>query len=220
LIANVLLAPTRDPFVLAKQAATVHQISDGRLVLGLGVGRRRDDYEIVGKSFRDRGKRFDLILEQLNDLWMGVAGSIVPEPLGPEGVPILVGGQSDATPRRVAKWGIGWTSGGARGLEDVAQFAGRVREAWDAEARTGTPRILALCYFSVGHEERSMAQTVDYYGFLGPKVQQLAVATPHDAQAILAFRDRCAQAGIDELTFMPTVNDPDQVEKLAAIVLG
>jgi hypothetical protein len=95
-----------------------------------------------------------------------------------------------------------------------------VREAWQAEARPGTPRILALCYFSVGEAERSRAQTLDYYGFQGAKAEVRATATPHEASAILEIRDRSAALGIDELTFMPTLGEPDQVDKLARIVFA
>jgi alkanesulfonate monooxygenase SsuD/methylene tetrahydromethanopterin reductase-like flavin-dependent oxidoreductase (luciferase family) len=222
LMTNVVLAPTRNPFLLAKQAATVHQISRGRLVLGLGVGRRQDDFDAVGQSFHDRGRRFDLMLEQLARLWGGETGGepAVPAPLPAGRVPLLIGGENDRTPLRVARWGIGWTSGGGRELDEVAVFAGRVRAAWQAEGRTGAPRILALCYFSVGEAGRSRDQTLDYYGFQGPKAEIRAAATPHDASAILEIRDRSAQRGIDELTFMPTLGDPDQVDKLARIVFG
>ena len=222
LMTNVVLAPTRNPFLLAKQAATVHQISDGRLVLGLGVGRREDDFTAVGQSFHDRGRRFDLMLEELTRLWgrRTDAGQPVPSPLPSDGVPLLIGGEHARTPRRVARWGIGWTSGGGRDLEDVAVFGTRVREAWHAEGRSGTPRILALCYFSVGEAERSRAQTLDYYGFQGAKAEARAAATPHEASAILEIRDRSAALGIDELTFMPTLGDPDQVDKLARIVFA
>ena len=215
LMANVLLAPTRETFMLAKQAATIQSLSDGRLVLGLGVGRRRDDYDVVAMGFGDRGRRFDGMLEQLDRMWRQ-EDLMLPAPIPP--VPLMIGGQTDATVRRVAKWGVGWTSGGSRSLPDVAAFAARVREAWWEAGREGQPRILALSYFSIGSEELSRQQTLAYYGFIGPRAQDLAAAVPHDEEGILAIRDSSAGLGIDELTFIPTVSDIDQVKRLARIV--
>jgi alkanesulfonate monooxygenase SsuD/methylene tetrahydromethanopterin reductase-like flavin-dependent oxidoreductase (luciferase family) len=214
-MANVLLAPTRDTFMLAKQAATIQSLSDGRLVLGLGVGRRSDDYDVVALRFGDRGRRFDGMLEQLNRLW-GRDEEMVPAAFPP--VPLLIGGQTDATIRRVAKWGIGWTSGGSRSLPEVAAFATRVRDAWRDAGRLGQPRILALSYFSIGNEELSREQTLAYYGFMGARAHDLAAAVPHDEEGILAVRDLSAELGIDELTFIPTVNDIEQLRGLARIV--
>src|SRR5438093_126410 len=63
---NVLLGPTRNPVLLAKEAASVDQLSGGRLTLGLGVGAREDDFEVTGLRFEDRGKRFDRALELMH----------------------------------------------------------------------------------------------------------------------------------------------------------
>src|SRR5207247_2814282 len=63
LVTNVLLEPTRNPVLLAKEAASVDQLSGGRLVLGLGVGSRKDDYEPTGQRFEDRGRRCDDALD-------------------------------------------------------------------------------------------------------------------------------------------------------------
>ena len=51
LVTNVLLAPTRNPVLLAKMAASVDQLSGGRLTLGLGVGSRKDDFDAIGQRF-------------------------------------------------------------------------------------------------------------------------------------------------------------------------
>lgn len=55
LVTNVLLGPTRNAVLLAKEAASLDQISGGRFVLGVGVGSREDDYAASGQSFHDRG---------------------------------------------------------------------------------------------------------------------------------------------------------------------
>src|SRR5437588_3861584 len=97
LLTNVLLEPTRNPVLLAKEAASVDQLSGGRLTLGLGVGGREDDFLATGQDFHTRGRRFDHDLELMHQAWKGepVAGAL--KPVGPaptrEGrVPILIGG--------------------------------------------------------------------------------------------------------------------------------
>jgi len=65
LTTSILLGPTRGAALLAKQAASVNLLSDGRLTLGLAPGGRADDYEAVGVDFGTRGRRFD---EHLRDV--------------------------------------------------------------------------------------------------------------------------------------------------------
>src|SRR5688500_10378561 len=69
LMTSTLLAPTRDAALLAKQAATLDRISGGRLVLGLSVGNRPDDFITTGTQLEGRGARFDSMLETMHALW-------------------------------------------------------------------------------------------------------------------------------------------------------
>src|SRR2546427_8849371 len=73
LVTNVLLGPTRNPVLLAKEAASVDQLSGGRLTLGLAVGGRPDDYAAAEQDFRTRGRRFDRELELMHRVWKGEA---------------------------------------------------------------------------------------------------------------------------------------------------
>jgi len=223
LLTNILLAPTRNPVLLAKEAAGVDQISSGRLTLGLGVGTRQDDYEASGQSFEDRGRRFDSDLEVMHAAWRGelVGGAEnppTPSPVKGQRVPILMGGSSDVVLDRVVKWGEGWTAGGAP-PDVVGPFAQRVREAWAASGRDGEPRLVALAYYSIGEEEESTKNLLDYYGYLGDMAKGLAEFTPRTPDAIRERVKAFEQTGIDELILDPTVGDLDQVDRLADIVL-
>ena len=72
LATDVLLAPLRsNTALLAKQAATLDNLSEGRLVLGLAVGAREDDYVISGIDYSTRGRVFEKQLEELNGIWAG-----------------------------------------------------------------------------------------------------------------------------------------------------
>jgi alkanesulfonate monooxygenase SsuD/methylene tetrahydromethanopterin reductase-like flavin-dependent oxidoreductase (luciferase family) len=224
-LTDVLLAPTRSTAELAKQAASVQELTGGRLTLGLSVGGREDDYVLTGREFSTRGRSFD---QQLADLRRAFAGEALLEgsrPVVPDavrgGVPILIGGMSDAAIRRTVEHGIGWTAGGAP-PQMVAPFVQRVRAAWQEAGRAGSPRIVVLNYFSLGDtEERSRDYLLDYYGGLGRETAEMIAGSAHRSPAaitdvIAAF----AEAGVDELVLDPTVPDPAQVELLAEVALG
>jgi alkanesulfonate monooxygenase SsuD/methylene tetrahydromethanopterin reductase-like flavin-dependent oxidoreductase (luciferase family) len=221
-LSNILLAPTRSTAELAKQAATVGELTGGRLTLGVATGGREDDYLLTGREFATRGRRFD---EQLADLRRAFAGEPLlegSEPVVPDGahaVPLLIGGSSDAAIRRTIEFGVGWTAGGVP-PQMVAPFVERVRAAWRDAGRDGSPRIVALNYFSLGGtEDQSRGYLLDYYGFLGPEMAEMIAGGAHRTPA--AIRDvvaAFAAAGIDELVLDPTVSDPAQVDLLAEAV--
>ncbi len=71
LMTSVLLAPLRNSGVLAKQAASLDAISGGRFTLGMGIGRREDDYLAAPATFKNRGRRFDSQLETMRRVWSG-----------------------------------------------------------------------------------------------------------------------------------------------------
>ncbi|HEY4723502.1 MAG TPA: LLM class flavin-dependent oxidoreductase, partial [Anaerolineae bacterium] len=83
LMTTVLVAPLRNPVVLAKQAASIDALSNGRLTLGLGVGGREDDYLAASANFHDRGRRLDAQLKLMKQVWAGERVSADIGPIGP-----------------------------------------------------------------------------------------------------------------------------------------
>ena len=222
LFTNVLLGPTRNPVLLAREAASVDQLSGGRLTLGLGVGSRKDDYEAVELGYHDPGKRFDETLETMRRVWRGdsVGGAlrpIGPRPIRPEGVPILIGGRSDAAIRRAVKWGAGYTVGSAP-PEVGGPFADRVRAAWKEAGKPGEPRIVGLTYFALG--ERGLSEGAaylgDYYGGYGGQLWERVPKTQAALRDVIArFQDH----GFDELFVDPVTADLDELDLAADAVL-
>ena len=154
LFTNVLLAPTRDPVLLAREAASIDQISEGRFVLGIAVGWRPDDFSATDKGYHDRGQRMTDDVELMLRVWRGdqVKGSekvLSPTPTNGESVPLAFGGSAPAALRRMARYGIGWTAGGAAPEAAAGAFE-TAREAWRAGGRDGEPRLWALVYFGLG----------------------------------------------------------------------
>src|SRR4051812_28264032 len=216
LMTDILIAPLRaNTALLAKQGATLNDLSGGRLVLGLAVGGRQDDYEASGVDFHARGRVFERQLQELGRHWGGETG------VGPASRPtVLVGGGSDAAIRRAARYGDGWTMGGG-GPGSFADAIGRVDEAWRAEGREGRPRTAALCYFALGYGAEQVARSTlgDYYGFLGEYAERIIAGAATDETAIRELVAAFEQAGVDELVCFPTSADPAQVDLLARAVL-
>jgi len=222
-LSNVLIAPARSAAELAKQAATVQQIIDGRLTLGIGVGWRESDYALTGRDFRTRGRDFDKQLADLKRAWQGeplLDGTLpaAPDP-GRSGVPLIIGGTSDATIRRVIEHGIGWTAGGMP--PDALPFE-KVRSAWRDADREGEPRLVGLVYFSLGDvESESRGYLLDYYSYKGQEMaEMIAGSALRSPEAIRGAVKAYEEAGLDELILDPTVSDPGQVDLLADVVFS
>ena len=220
LLTNILLGPVYSPVLLAKVTASLDRLSDGRLTLGLGVGGRPDDYQLAGRPFDDRGRRFDTDLELLHTAWSGqpVAGSQFPvAPPATRGrIPLLIGGQAELAAPRAARWDAGFSIGGA----PPAMAGGAIQEfrkAWEEAGGTGRPRIVALSYFSLGeeHTAESLHNLRTYYGFLGDWAEQVARGAPRTPEAVRQQAAAFEKAGVDELIFDPSVADLDQVDLLA-----
>lgn len=222
LFTDVLLGPAREPVLLAKQAASLDQLSGGRLVLGIGVGGRPDDFALTGLDFHTRGKRWDASLEVIHRAWRGEAlpGAdvpVTPAPFNGSAIPMLFGGGSDQSLRRLLKYGVGYTQGGGtpEALEGAME---RVGSAWREAGREGSPEYRALVYFALGDDaqkwgERSLK---GYYGAHGDRVWTGAVKDAAEAAArVAAYR----AVGCDEVIFFAAVPTVVQAERLAKAVL-
>jgi alkanesulfonate monooxygenase SsuD/methylene tetrahydromethanopterin reductase-like flavin-dependent oxidoreductase (luciferase family) len=218
LTTSIVLAPLRpNAALLAKQAATVDRLSDGRLVFGVAVGARRDDYAVSGVDFTRRGRIFDAQLGTLRGIWTGeIEPGVGPRPVRDGGPELILGGTGPHTARRVVAYGDGWIGGGG-GAAMFSYTAELVRTAWAAAGRAGAPRLIALGYFSLGPEAREHADGYisDYYGFLGPIADQIAAGVLTDAGAVRSTLAEFESAGCDELILFPCSPGPEQVELLA-----
>jgi probable F420-dependent oxidoreductase len=127
---GILILPQRNPVTLAKEVATLDQLSGGRVELGIGVGWLAEEFEAIGVPFADRGRRTDEHVAALRALWAGDPATYDgpfssftdvysrPSPTQAN-IPIVVGGHSKAAARRAGRLGDGFFPG--RGShEDLA----------------------------------------------------------------------------------------------------
>jgi probable F420-dependent oxidoreductase len=123
LVASVVVAPQREPVLLAKQAAEVDVLSGGRLRLGLGMGWQEAEFEALGASLQQRPSRMEEAVAVMRACWsqepINFRGrystlrsmSMLPKPATENGPPILFGGTVPAALKRAARLGDGWLAG-------------------------------------------------------------------------------------------------------------
>jgi probable F420-dependent oxidoreductase len=143
LATGVYVLPLRNPFVTARAVATVHALSSGRVMLGIGSGWYREEFETVGEDFDRRGRRMDEIIDILERLWSGETFSHAGEfyqfgevgfgPAVTPSIPVMVGGDSKLALRRAALLGDGWYSTALGDLNQMAAARDTI-EAMRAEA--------------------------------------------------------------------------------------
>ncbi|HTQ69008.1 MAG TPA: LLM class flavin-dependent oxidoreductase [Solirubrobacteraceae bacterium] len=221
LVTDILIAPLRSNVALfAKQAATLDSLSGGRLTLGLGVGGRPDDFEVSGVDFARRGRIVDQQLQELTALWGG-QGDVGPAPVRGGGRPgLLIGGGADVVYARAARYADGWTMGGGT-PEMFAEAREKAVAAWAAAGREGSPRTMALFYFSLaGDAERVAGESLgDYYAFLGDYAAQVAAGAAKDADTVRQYLSAYEAAGADDVICFPTSTDTAEVGRLAEAAL-
>ena len=131
----------QNPVVLAKRFATLDILSDGRTIAGLGIGWSKDEYEVSGVPYKDKGTRADEFLQVLRKIWTDEvvefngqfykipASKIGPKPLQQPHPPILLGGFSPKTFSRIVNYANGWIGVAGFGpLEQLEQVINDLKE--------------------------------------------------------------------------------------------
>ena len=120
LLSHVLVLPYRHPLVIAKQYGTLDHLSGGRLILGVGSGHLRPEFEVLGADFERRGTVSDEYLAAIVAAWSEEVARfegetlafrdviVAPRPAQRPRPPIWVGGNSRAAVRRAARLADGW----------------------------------------------------------------------------------------------------------------
>jgi alkanesulfonate monooxygenase SsuD/methylene tetrahydromethanopterin reductase-like flavin-dependent oxidoreductase (luciferase family) len=218
LVTMVVIGPLRPTALLAKQAATVDALSGGRLVLGLGLGARRDDYEAAGVAHRGRGDALTRQLVELRQHWE--EATVGPRKVQPDGPALLVGGGGSAAFARAARHADGYVHGGGP-PRAFAGAAGRVRAAWVDAGRPGAPQLWGQAYFALGDEATAAAGAAylrDYYRFTGGFEERIAAGNLTTPAAVKDLVRGYQEEGCDELVLLPTVSRLDQVDRLGEIL--
>jgi probable F420-dependent oxidoreductase len=182
LATGILIAPLRPAALLAKQAATLDQLSGGRLDLGVGTGWQREEYDAEGIDFAQRGQLLTDTIAACKTLWRDTPASFSsptltfdeiycePKPLQPGGVPLWVAGTLHARNlERLVQYGDAWIPIMGESVDGIAAGAGRIRNAWrDAGRDADALQVQAPLRIASGDRgpdlARSMASVPELLG--------------------------------------------------------
>ena len=152
LVTGIIILPQRQTALVAKQAAEVDLLTEGRFRLGVGLGWNAVEYEALGQPFDQRGRRLSEQIGLLRRLWTETvvthrgdfdtvtAAGLAPPPVQ-RPIPVWIGGSSDAAYRRVGRLADGWFPQLAPGA-DLDRARRIIAEAAESEGRD--PATLGL----------------------------------------------------------------------------
>ena len=220
LFANLVVLPAHPVAVVAKQLATLDQLSGGRLTVGVGVGGRGHDFRAAERPTAGRHATLDAQVADLRRLWGGEPPFPRADPVGPApaqgaAVPILAGAMKPKAMARAARWADGVSGFSISGR--VAEMAANFRlaeQAWTDAGRTTAPRRVSGCFYVLDGDDDRAAATLEafarrYLTIFGAEVAAAMAAHCRVASisALEAVLDGAADAGCDELVLVPGTVD-------------
>jgi probable F420-dependent oxidoreductase len=181
LATGILIAPLRPAVLLAKQIATLDQISRGRVDLGVGTGWQREEYDAEGLSFDQRGQLLTDTLAACRVLWRDTPANfnsptmsfretyLEPKPLQPGGVPLWIAGTlHKRNLERVVRFGDAWIPIMGETIEGIGKGARRIRDALVAARRDPSSfQVQAPLRIATGEDGRpDLARSMESVGEL------------------------------------------------------
>jgi alkanesulfonate monooxygenase SsuD/methylene tetrahydromethanopterin reductase-like flavin-dependent oxidoreductase (luciferase family) len=228
LATTILQLPPRNEVLVAKQAAVIDQLSNGRLVLGVAQGGREDDFVALDEQdeFKGRATTFERQVNRVREIWANARSSdadrgvVGPPTVQQPGAPIWAGAMTPKAMARAARVADGYIFG-TLGAQAMKELTPQVREAFAAEGKNDI-EVAALAYVVVGDDaqkalDEGAHHVIRYYGQLWTEPENLIHHGPGSkiAEEAAAYAD----AGVDTLIFFAERANLDQVEQLAEHVL-
>lgn len=230
-ITNITVLPLHRPALLAKQLATLDVLADGRLVVGVGVGGREQDYRSLGVPFEGRHQRLDDEVAELRRLWDGAPAYEGGDPVGPPphtpgGPPLWAAAMGPKSMARAARWAEGVTgfSIGADPAE-IARGNAMAVDAWEAAGRATRPKLVSGSFYLLGgdgadDELKRFARA--YLAVFGDRAadalsQLVNLSSPARLLDTLAAAEA---AGCDEFILVPGTVDPDCLARTTDALAG
>lgn len=233
----VLLPALRNPVLLAHQVATLDQVSEGRVILGVGIARDvpniRAEFAAAGVPFEKRVGRMMEGLRLCRALWTGQPvdwdgrwpvsrGVLAPTPYRPGGPPIWDGGNSPASLQRAGKTFDGWFPN----APDPAQFAAQWSEVRGIASAAGrdTSKLSAAMYLTLTVDDnparaaaRMDAFLEGYYGAPAAVLRQRQAVYSGPASGVASWLDGYAKAGATDLVLRFAGDHEHHLEALAKV---
>lgn len=229
---GVLILPLRNPLLLAKQIASLDQISKGRFILGTAVGWYKREFDAVGVPFEKRGRLMDQNLDIMSRLWTEKSVSaeypphnlrsavMYPKPVQRPRPPILIGGYVERVLKRAAVKGDGWLTyfytpdSFVRSWTKVRGFAEEVGK--DPDTLTNCNQ-LPVC---VGPSRAAVEEKMNHWLHTEWDFAGWSESTPESA--VMGTAEECAEqlqqhidAGVERIIFVPYRYEVEQVQAIA-----
>lgn len=211
---GLLLAPLHDPLRVAEDAAVVDLISKGRLVLGIGLGWRDEEFEAFDVPLRERVARLERLIEVARAGWRGdlvptsdgaAAPVITPRPIEPEGPPLWIGAMVERSIRRAGRLGDGLLATEVT----PAELREQVAVARDERARAGIDAPFAVAVHlptAVGESFSDVAEQLRY-----PSWKYEDMASGRSMDGPLARPQPASAEDLDRLAETSIVGSPREV---------
>jgi alkanesulfonate monooxygenase SsuD/methylene tetrahydromethanopterin reductase-like flavin-dependent oxidoreductase (luciferase family) len=232
IVASVAVVTMHDAVLQAKQFATIDMLCEGRLVLGVGIGGREEDYRAIGADLsRRRIAGLEETVRTMRRVWAGekvvpgVLRPVEPFPVQPGGPPILAGVLGPKATANAAKWADGVSGMAMTGRAQEARLAFDLAErSWRDAGREERPILNTATWFAVGEGDRPREQIrthlLRYFNWM-PEAREGMAASCGFAGTATELRQMLAamrDVGTDELQLIPTTIDPDEVDRIADII--
>jgi probable F420-dependent oxidoreductase len=205
---SMLILPQRHPLILAKEVATLDRYSKGRVTLGVGVGWVEEEVEILKQDFGDRGRRANEWIEILRELWNEGLSQYEgeyfqferimssPKPVQAGGIPLMIGGHSEAAARRAGRYGDEFYPHWSTRGPDAAELA----------------KLLPV-----------IARTAEKFGRDSSDVR-LTLTSTSDAKTARETAEFCASLGAERVVVLPPKGDldgalPDELARFKETVI-
>lgn len=235
LCSATFIAPVRNPIVFAKSLASVDQLSQGRLTVGISVGDMRTLYPASGVSIADRGRRIEELVEVMRRLWTEKtvtfsgrfftleAASMEPKPVQRPHPPIWFGGHSELALRRAVRLGDGWIGAGGRSIAEFGAAAAGLR-ALLTEAERSEFTIAKKLYLAIGRSRDEAFEGLRRWfevhwgatdgGAFASRVGVCGTPAEVVEQIVETWR-----LGADLVICNPVFDEPEQLEVIAREIL-
>jgi alkanesulfonate monooxygenase SsuD/methylene tetrahydromethanopterin reductase-like flavin-dependent oxidoreductase (luciferase family) len=225
LATTTLPLPNRNEVLVAKQAAVIDCLSEGRLTLGVSLGSRPDDYEVYGATLEHRVTRLRRQIARVRQVWADARqsdrehGVMGPPPVQDPGPPIWIGATTERGRQRAVELADGFIFGGAARPSTIGPAIQSMRPRVAERGNTNFS-FSAVAYIAVGGQ-RELAEAVAHHQRYYPVLPMPAEQAIHHGP-IEQIKDVVAEyaaCGLDLLVLLPEVRSLWQLELLAEHVL-
>jgi len=230
----VLLTVIRNPLQLAKSLASLDQLSQGRLTVGVGIGGPHVPERIFGISSERRARQFVEGLQVMKALWTQPRASfsgdfwrlenvaMEPKPLQKPHPPLWFGARESVALNRAVRYGDGWMGAGSSSSADFIKQVGEVRRFLDEAKRDpATFAVSKRVYLAIDDDrDRAERRLREWFGIRYKNAEMAARVSVWGSVAECVDKlSQLIRAGAKHLLLNPVFDEMDQMEVLAADIV-